>query len=84
MKYLVLLLVIALVVMLLGFKRREPGKPDQAKTRSGPASKTPLEMVKCAECGMHLPELEALPGRGGQFCSAEHRDRFEARQRGTR
>jgi uncharacterized protein len=37
-------------------------------------------MVACAECGTHLPQGEALPGRGGHFCCAEHRARHEARQ----
>jgi uncharacterized protein len=37
-------------------------------------------MVRCDECGMHLPADEALPGKGGVFCSGEHRTRFEARQ----
>ena len=78
MKYLVLVLVIGLVAFLLGFKGRVAPRP---KSGSGASSKAPLEMVRCAECGMHLPEFEALPGRGGQFCSVEHRSRFEARQR---
>jgi len=82
MKYLILVLVIGLVAFLLGFKGRGSGRAKAPKSGSGASSKAPLEMVKCAECGMHLPEFEALPGRGGQFCSAPHRDRFEARQRG--
>lgn len=36
-------------------------------------------MVRCAECGTHLPESEALPGRGGHFCGAAHRAAHEAR-----
>jgi uncharacterized protein len=37
-------------------------------------------MLRCAECGMHLPADEALPGKGGVFCGAAHRASFEARQ----
>jgi uncharacterized protein len=37
-------------------------------------------MLRCAECGMHLPADEALPGKGGVFCSTGHRNSFEARQ----
>lgn len=83
MKYLVLLLVIGVVFMLLGVKRREPQQRNGAKSGKGAGSASTVEMVRCAECGMHLPEFEALPGRGGQFCSAEHRTRFETRQRGS-
>jgi len=31
-------------------------------------------MVKCAQCGVHLPISEALPGSSNQFfCSDAHR-----------
>jgi uncharacterized protein len=35
-------------------------------------------MLSCAQCGLHLPRDEALPGRGGMFCSAAHRSAYEA------
>ena len=78
MKYLILLLVIVLVALLLGFKRRTP---PAARREEDP--KKALTMVSCAECGLHLPVAEAMPGRGGQFCSAEHRNAYEARQDGV-
>ncbi len=81
MKYLVLVLVIGVVAFLLGFKGRGAPRANAPRSGSGASPKAPVEMVRCAECGMHLPEFEALPGRGGQFCSAEHRSRFEARPR---
>ena len=34
-------------------------------------------MVRCAHCGVHLPQDEALPGRGGVFCGDAHRAAFE-------
>ena len=36
-------------------------------------------MVSCVECGTHLPAVEAVPGRGGPFCSVAHRAAHEAR-----
>lgn len=36
-------------------------------------------MRQCAECGLHLPDSLALPGKGGHYCCAEHRQRHEAR-----
>jgi len=30
-------------------------------------------MVRCAHCGLHLPESEAIADRGQYFCSQEHR-----------
>jgi uncharacterized protein len=34
-------------------------------------------MLACAQCGLHLPRGEALPGRGGVFCSEAHRAEHE-------
>ncbi len=31
-------------------------------------------MVRCAQCGIHLPQSESIAGAGAErFCSAEHR-----------
>ncbi|MBT9502074.1 MAG: hypothetical protein IV092_12560 [Burkholderiaceae bacterium] len=79
MKYLILLLVIGIVALLLGFKRRTP----PPMRREDEPKKKALSMVSCAECGLHLPVGEALPGVGGHFCSAEHRNAYETRQGGV-
>lgn len=31
-------------------------------------------MVRCAVCGLHVPEAEALKRHDQYFCSTEHRD----------
>lgn len=77
MKYLLLLLLLAGLFFVLGAKRARPREPESRKPAPPPP---PRDMVRCAECGMHLPADEALPGLGGVFCSAEHRASFEARQ----
>ncbi len=33
--------------------------------------------VRCAHCGLNLPEAEALRHHGRFYCSAEHRDQGE-------
>ena len=72
MKLLVFLIaVLALLWLLRGSaRRRMPPRPPAAGT-------DPRPMLQCAECGLHLPRDEALPGRGGVFCSAAHRAAFE-------
>ena len=77
MKYLLLILLLALVFFMLGAKRARPPavKPQAPKP---PAELPPQDMVSCAQCGLHLPQSEALPGRGGVFCSTAHRQSFEA------
>jgi uncharacterized protein len=78
-KYLLLLLALAAFFFVLGLKRSRPREPEAGAPAPPPAA-APRAMLRCAECGMHLPADEALPGKGGVFCSAAHRSGFEARQ----
>lgn len=78
MKYLLLLLLLALAFFMLGARRGRPREPEARDDRPAPPAQ-PRAMLRCAECGMHLPADEALPGKGGVFCSAAHRSSFEAR-----
>lgn len=75
MKYVLLLALLAFVFYMLGRKRQGP---PPAAPRPPPAAPQGQAMVACAQCGLHLPQGEALPGRGGVFCSAEHRTAYEA------
>jgi uncharacterized protein len=78
MKYLLLLIVLALVFYMLGRKRQPPpAQPPASSAPPVPAGRG-QPMVACAHCGLHLPEQESLPGRGGAFCSTEHRAAYEA------
>ena len=70
---LVLIAVFVLLWLLRGGLRR--GNPPPASKSSDPAR--PLPMLACAQCGIHLPMNEALPGRGGVFCGEAHRAAFE-------
>lgn len=81
MKYVLLLALLALVFFLIGFKRARPREPAVRNKPPAPeAQSSPKAMLRCAECGMHLPADESLPGKGGVFCSAAHRSSFEARR----
>lgn len=31
------------------------------------------DMVRCAQCGVHLPKSESILSRGSFYCSDEHR-----------
>ncbi|MBT9492014.1 MAG: hypothetical protein IV107_06620 [Paucibacter sp.] len=81
MKYLLLVVILALLFSMLARKRaRPPAAKPEVKTQPKVA---PLSMVTCAQCGLHLPLDEALPGQGGVFCSAAHRASFELDHRSS-
>lgn len=77
-----LLVLIAVVVAVLWLSRslRRPNLPPTPRPTASPPHE---EMVTCAQCGVHLPRSEALPGRGGVFCGEAHRAAFEQRERST-
>jgi uncharacterized protein len=76
-KFVLLLAIIAALVWLTRRGRRRVSGGDAA-----PPPAVPKEaMVPCAQCGLHLPNGEALPGRGGLFCSEAHRAQFEQSRR---
>lgn len=70
MSRLLLLVALAAVVFLLfkAFRRRaaksqvQSGQEDQAE-----------DMVRCSQCGVHLPKPEAIQVDGHYFCSESHR-----------
>ena len=76
MKFILLLLaVFVLLWMLRGSLRRgRPPRPPQGPPQA-------QDMLQCAQCGLHLPRDESLPGKGGVFCGEAHRSAFEAAHR---
>jgi len=79
MKFVLIVVAVVALLWLLGGLRRRVAPPP-AKT-SG--SSAPQEMVACAQCGVHLPRGESLPGRGGVFCGEAHRAAFEQEHPGS-
>jgi uncharacterized protein len=59
--------------LLKGYRRRvdrdaaRPAPPVEAET-----------MVKCAQCGVHLPRSESITTGGSFYCSAEHQRAHQA------
>jgi uncharacterized protein len=67
-----LIAVFVLLWLLRGTTGRRPQPPEARRPDA-----TPQPMLACAQCGVHLPRDEALPGRGGVFCGEAHRAAFE-------
>jgi uncharacterized protein len=72
MKFLVLVAVVIAVLWIARHARRRVTRAERE-----PPRETREAMVGCAQCGLHLPASEALPGRGGVFCCAAHRGAYE-------
>jgi uncharacterized protein len=64
---------IAAVVYLLLRSYRKNLPNDDA-----PAAPEAEKMVRCAQCGVHLPHSESLAVEGRFFCCAAHQNDFRA------
>lgn len=68
MKYLLLLLLIAVAIWLVRtHAKRSRHAPETRRAENGE------DMVRCAQCGLHLPRSESVPSGRAFYCSAEHR-----------
>lgn len=76
MKFLLFLVAVLVLLWLLRGSWRRVRRPPSASPPPS-AGDTPQPMLRCAQCGLHLPRDEALPGRGGVFCGDAHRETFE-------
>ncbi len=79
MTRLVLVLLLLLVVVLWWKSRKRGGTTQAPAAQSQNDAQEPESMVRCAQCGVHLPASQSLPGLGGVFCSAAHREQFESK-----
>ncbi len=50
--------------------RRYRRKVDRDESAPRPASEE--DMVRCAQCGVHLPRGESVAAQGKFYCGAEH------------
>ncbi len=66
MKYLLLLAVV--LGMVWWIKLSRPASTDKSATPANP----PQNMVRCAYCGLHLPDNEAVVSGNANYCSQAH------------
>jgi uncharacterized protein len=75
MKY--LLLAVVLYVLWRGWKQRQA-----ESLKPPPAAKRPVEsMVLCAQCGLHLPEGDAVKDGSHFYCCEAHRQAAAAAEK---
>lgn len=58
-----------LIYLVLRSYRNNSTPPTQQPPRSE-------DMVKCAQCGVHVPKGESVQAQGRNFCCAAHRDAY--------
>jgi len=66
-----LLAVIAVVYWLLKTYRKQSPKQDTPATGE--------DMVRCAQCGVHLPKSESILAQDNFYCCEAHRREHEAK-----
>lgn len=69
-----LLFWIILIAAAIWLWRRLTSKP----TPTGKPQQTSVTMVRCAECGVHLPREQALQRHDQWYCSQAHLDQGSA------
>ena len=75
MKFLLILIAIFIAYWIIKSYKRKARGPDRAPG----ASPHGEDMVRCAQCGVHLPRSESLMTGQTFFCSADHRRLHEQR-----
>jgi len=70
-RLLFLLAVVIVVYLLLKSYRKQPPKQDA----SAPAE----DMVRCAQCGVHLPRSESIMAGGNFYCCDAHRQQHSSK-----
>lgn len=74
MKFLLIILLVLAGVWLWRSSRASDPKRNRQQPQ---ATAKPLEMVRCAFCSVHVPSVDAVQGKDGVYCSADHLHRAE-------
>jgi len=73
LKFLLVLLVVGIGLWSLLSRLRGPGGGAAGGGATKQAGTTPVVMVECAHCGLHLPAADAVPEGSRLYCSDAHR-----------
>ena len=77
MKYLIVLLAIAVGIWLWRSRQAPPKASAKAAPRRRKPDAPAAEMVRCAVCGLHLPLADAQQSGRAVYCSVEHQRQIE-------
>ncbi len=71
-------LVLVVVLVAIGLWRLNRHSAPQVKRQKDKAATRPQDMVSCPVCAVHLPSADAVQGKKGAYCSANHLHRAES------
>lgn len=74
MKFFLIILVVLVGIWLWRSNRQAEPKLHRQKAK---AAAPPLDMVRCTFCSVHVPAADAVQGKKGLYCSADHLQRAE-------
>jgi uncharacterized protein len=79
-----MLLIRLVLLLLIGFFAYRLYRLLSRPRKSGRDERTLTEdMVRCTECGVHVPRTRALPGHGTWFCCEQHHLQHDERTSDT-
>ncbi|MEA3404199.1 MAG: PP0621 family protein [Pseudomonadota bacterium] len=89
MRAIVFLLFVILVFFILRFtinriitiREQNRQKQELQQSKQASSKESPQAMVRCAECGIHLPQSEAYYDGKDTFCSEGHMQSFHQKDR---
>jgi len=64
--FFIIAVAVAVYLLIKSFRRNTP-QQDRTVTE---------DMVRCLQCGVHVPKGESVQDQGQNFCCAAHRDAF--------
>lgn len=67
------LLLLVFGVWLIYTILKKYGRSVEQDEKEAPPAQIEEDMVRCAQCGVHLPRSEAILSRGEFYCCDEHR-----------
>jgi uncharacterized protein len=69
--FFVLAVIVVVFLLLRSYRRQAPKQQD--------VSPVAEEMVRCVQCGVHLPKSESILAGGNFYCSDAHRREYTSK-----
>lgn len=76
MKYLLVLIVVMIAVWV--WRSNRAGEKSESRRARPKDADAAVDMLGCDVCGLHCPREDAIVGRKGVYCCAQHRNQAEA------